>query len=224
MSTGNLFRTYLEVKAFNIKEQWYILRNYYKNLRFCLIDVSLLFIYLFINPYRISKKFLKKKNSQNIHLYGETPLSTFEKIVRECGILSTDTFLELGSGRGRCALWLSEFVGCSIEAVEWIPSFQKIVSFVSRLFRSKNLKFCSENMFSMDFKDADVIYLYGTCLEDSEIHLLIEKFKKMNDRVKIITISFPLSEYDPSFFVSKKFSVLFPWGLTTCFINQKKKR
>lgn len=222
MSTGSLFKTYLEVKKFNFKEQLFIVLNFYKNIRFCIADLLFLLFYLFINPYRVSKKFLKRKNEQNIHLYGETPLSTFAKIVKNCNVRSKDTFLELGSGRGRCALWLSVFVGCNVEAVEWIPLFQKIGFFISRITGSKKIRFYSEDMFTFDLKNPDIIFLYGTCLEEGEIYQLIDKFKKMNGKVKIITISYPLSQYDSSFKALKRFSVEFPWGKTSCYINIKK--
>lgn len=222
MSTGSFFKTYLEVKKFNFKEQFFIVRNYYKNLRFCLVDLLLLFVYFFINPYRVSKKFLKKKNYQNVHLYGETPLSSFENIIKHCDVQPTDSFLELGSGRGRCALWLSSFVGCSIDAIEWISLFQKIAYTIARIAGLKKIKFYSEDMFGVDLKNPDIVFLYGTCLEDDEIYNLIDKFKNMKKGVKIITISYPLSIYDPSFCTSKSFPVKFPWGKTFCYINLKK--
>ena len=222
MSTGNLFKTYIKVKSFNFKEQVYVIRKFYKNFKFCFIDLSLLFVYLFINPYRTSKKFLKKKNNPNIHLYGEMPLSTFEKVVKECGISSDHTFLELGAGRGRCSFWLSKHVGCKIHAIEWIPSFHRVAIFISWLFRLKNIRFFCENMFNVDFQNPDIIFLYGTCLEDREIYALIDKFKKINHSLKIITISYSLHDYDNAFNVIKEFPITLPWGKTTCFINCKK--
>lgn len=222
MSTGNLFKTYWQLKTFNFKENLCSIKRYYKNYRFCLIDLLLNLIYLFINPYRVSKKFLKRKNFKNIHIYGETPLTSFEKIIKRCDVKPSQKLLELGSGRGRCAFWLSENIRCQVDAIEWIPTFHNIAFFVSRLLKSKNLNFFCQDMFYLDFSDYDFIFLYGTCLEDSEILSLIEKFKKMKRDSKIITISYSLNEYDPSFLVIDEFSLSFPWGKAFCFINQKK--
>jgi hypothetical protein len=219
MSTGELIKTYFGVKFFNLKEECYVISNYYKKISFCLIDLLFHFIYLFINPYRVSKKFLKEKNEPNLHLYGETPLSTFETIIKEAKILPTNSFLELGVGRGRCSFWLSQFVGCSIQSVEWVPTFHHIASLISKIFRLKNISHCCQDMYAMNFKNTDFIFLYGTCLEDREILCLIEKFKKMDRGVKVISISFPLNDYDQEFKTIEKFPVLFPWGETECFIN-----
>ena len=221
MSTGDLFKTYLKVKLFDLKEQIYVISNFYKNFRFSCIDISLKLFYLFINPYRISKKFLKRKNTPYIHLYGETPLSTFEKIVNECNISPSNSVLELGSGRGRCSFWLSEFVGCKVVAIEWIPIFHKIASFISKLYRSKEIYFHNSDMTTSDLGNPDVIFLYGTCLSDKEIHLLIDKFKVMKNDIKIITISYSLADYNILFRSTKSFSVSFPWGNTICYINIK---
>ena len=80
MSTGDLFKLYVKVKYFNFKNQCNVICRYYKNIRFAFIDISLLIFYFFINPYRASKSFLRRNNYSNIHIYGETPLNTFEKI------------------------------------------------------------------------------------------------------------------------------------------------
>jgi hypothetical protein len=127
----------------------------------------------------------------------------------------------MGAGRGRCAFWLSEFVGCRVCAVEWIPLFHNISLFISKIFRFKGLTLVKDDMFNMDFQNFDIIFLYGTCLEDDEIYLLIEKLKKAGKKVKIITISYPLSAYDPSYSTIIHFPVLFPWGTADCYLNQR---
>ena len=76
-------------------------------------------------------------------------------------------------------------------------------------------------MFDIDYTPASFIYLYGTCLKDSEIFKLIDKFKDLKKDSKILTISIMLSEYDKSFNLLKKYKVKLPWGSTFAYLFQK---
>lgn len=218
MSTGSL-KIYFAVKFYNFKE-FFLALKYYKNFCFCLVDFSLFLVYFFFNPYNISKRFLIKNKSSNIHAYGETPLTTLDLIVKNCGINANDRCIELGSGRGRTAFWLSHFIKCDLKAIERIAFFSNVAKALSKIFRIKNTIFMKEDMFRSSFDSATVIYLYGTMLEDDQILCLIEKFKKIKG-LKIITISYPLKDYDSSFTTIKSFDVSFPWGTTTCYLNKQ---
>ncbi len=217
MSIGR-WRTFLNVKFFNFKEFIFCLK-FYKNSRFCLSDLALIVIYFFINPYKVSKKFLIKKNNAEIHCYGETPLTTLELIAKNCNLNSSDTLIELGSGRGRAAFWLAHFIKCRIIAVEWIGTFFKIAKIISKIFKKRNVSFVQDDILEVSLQEATVIYLYGTMLQDEDILKLAQKFKTVKD-LKIITISYPLKDYDSSFNTLKSFEVSFPWGKTFCYLNK----
>jgi hypothetical protein len=221
MSTGENFKVYFKVKVYNFKDFLFVLFKFYKNLKFCFLDLFLLVIYFFKNPYRISRKFLENMHHEKIHVYGETPLLTFEKIAKNFEITSEDKVIELGSGRGRTSFWLSSFIKCQVVSIEWIPFFVKAAQFTAKLFKEKNVAFLKADMFKVSFLDASLVYLYGSCLEDEEIIRLTQKFKK-NENLKIITISYPLSDYDSSYTHLKSLNVSFPWGETTCYLNVKK--
>ena len=136
--------------------------RFYPDLEFAKVDLWLLFSYFFKNPFGISKRFLMERKEPNIYAYGETPLSSFAEIVRECGINAKDTVYELGCGRGRTCFWLNEFIGCKTVGIEYIPEFVQKADFIKDRFCLKNLEFHCEDMTGTDFSDATVIYLYGT--------------------------------------------------------------
>ncbi|NGX62689.1 MAG: hypothetical protein KR126chlam6_00089 [Candidatus Anoxychlamydiales bacterium] len=202
--------------------QWLKEWKFYLNPKFLLFDLSFSFIYLFLNPYRISRKFLEKKFDQKIYDYGETPLLEMEKIVKILNLKKNATILELGSGRGKTSFWLNFFCKYNIIAIEQIPIFVNISNFFIKLFKVKKLKFLCLDMFEYEIKDIDVIYLYGTTLSDDKIQLLINKFKKLPSYVKIITISYALDEYDKSFVCLKSFDISFAWGKTKAYLNMKR--
>jgi len=221
MSIGKKILYYFKVKKYFFLE---CLRNfrYYNNLNFLLFDICFSFLYLFINPYRTSRKFLEKKFCKKIYDYGETPTSQIKKIIDECDLTSKEKILELGAGRGKLSFSLYFFLNCQVYAIEQIPIFVNIANFLKFCFRIKKVKFMCSDFFDFEIRDFDVIYLYGTTLENLKIKKLINKFKKLPSYVKIITISYPLDEYDLDFKCIKSFDMSFPWGDTKAYLNIKK--
>lgn len=185
------------------------------------MDQKLFDAYSFKNPYQISRKFLQKQGAADIHTYGETPITTMRHIVQECGIASDDFVVEMGAGRGRTSFFLNEYVGCKVHAIERIPEFVETAQNIVESSDCKNIHFSCNDMQQNDFKDASVIYLYGSCLTDPEIEGLIRKFELLSPQIKIITVSYPLSDYSKSFVTTKQFSASFPWGKADVYLNQK---
>jgi len=217
----NIFLT-IKVKFFFLT-QWLKSIRYYLNLRFLLFDLFFSFVYFFLNPYKISRKFLEKKFNKKIYDYGETPIIEMEKMINFFAIPSNTTFLELGAGRGKMSFWLYFFLNSKVIAIEQVPIFVKIANFFIKLFKIKKIEFLYNDFltFAFDTKDIDVIYLYGTTLPTDKIITLINKFKKLSSSVKIITISYTLDQYDKDFIAEKSFDISFPWGKTKAYLNIK---
>ena len=178
--------------------------------------------YLFKNPYQISKRYLKRAREKDIHTYGETPLMTFQKVAEQANICKDDIVLELGCGRGRGALFLNDFFKCQVVGVERIPHFVKIARHISDKQRVNGVTFHCQNFIEADILGkATCIYLYGTCMNDREITKLLETLKKCSKGTRIVTISYPLTDYDKDDRLSleKSFSVSFPWGETEAYLQ-----
>jgi SAM-dependent methyltransferase len=202
------------------KLQREVKKKFYQDEPFAKLDKALLTAYIFKNPYIISKNYLKKHGQADVHTYGETPLITYEKIAKECDLNARDTFLELGSGRGRGVLFLSHFYHCFAVGIERIPQFVKLSRHIAKKHEVSNAQFLCGDMLSVNIPDSSVIYLYGTCLEDAEISRLISRFKSLSNLPKIVTISYPLTDYDEGVFqIEKTFTVSFPWGETEAYLQ-----
>src|SRR5262245_59889016 len=119
----NLLWLNLMVSLRNFVEWMKVIGKYYSNTSFLKADISLMLMYLFHNPFTISKRFLMKRGEENIYAYGETPLTTMEKIAHEIQITAQDCVFELGYGRGRTCFWLNSFIGCRVVGIEFIPDF-----------------------------------------------------------------------------------------------------
>lgn len=212
-----------QVECFNLKEYLFVVVKYYRHTSFMKADLLLLLHYVFHNPYRMNKNFLAKKGELE-EVYGETPLTTLEKIVEKCEITSKDTVYELGSGRGRTCFWLGEVVGCKTVGIEYVPEFVSIAQKVKQKCGIEHVDFFQADFLSVDLSRATVIYLYGTCLTEEQIGLLINNLKKLPPGTKIITISYPLTNYteEPLFELMSCFSGTFPWGTTDIYLQYRK--
>lgn len=216
-----------KVYAYEIIEFFKVAILFYPNKSFRQQDVSLLLKYLFKNPFAISKEYLLSQGAADPYLYGETPLTTLSKIVKECDLTSDDVFYELGSGRGRTCFWLVNFLKCSVVGIEQIELFIEKANQVKDKYKVQGIKFLQGNYLDFSYKEATVIYLYGTCLEEQSIQLLIKKFAKMPKGSKIITVSYPLSEYVDYtqyglFDLTHTFEASYPWGTATLYLHVKK--
>lgn len=213
----------LKYQWIDYKLQKEVRRRYYHDTTFSHIDRSLLTAYIFKNPYTISKNYLKKRHAKEIHTYGETPLMTYDQLAKEVELAPTDTFLELGSGRGRGALFLHHFYQCQVIGIERIPQFVKLSKHVAHKYHQERVQFLCADMLKADLPPATVIYLYGTALTDTEIAPLIKKLKTYPKGTKILSVSYPLTDYDEtSFEIQKTFSVSFPWGETEAYLQTVK--
>lgn len=214
---------HLKVKTICLIEYSRVVFHYYSHLNFAKIDAALLFSYLFSNPFRISKHFLQEREENDVYTYGETPLTTLELIARKCQITAKDTVFELGCGRGRACFWLNQIVGCAVVGVDYVPSFIEKAEKIKNLFQVQSLSFRLEDFLKTDFKDATVIYLYGTCLSTSQIEILIKRLSALPKETKIITVSYALKDCQPDapFRVLTQFPAIFTWGETEVYLQEK---
>ncbi len=176
------------------------------------IDFRLWLSYFFINPYRALRKDLQKKGVKNPYQYGETPLCVIDELISLSGGLQRyQHFADLGAGRGRVCAFVQKKYGCRVFAYEQFATFYKKGR---RLF--PKISFISGNFLNKDFSSIDLIYLYGTMMTEKEILAFTQKVAK---NTKVITISFPLTEYDSRFKVLKQIDINLPWGKTKGYIQ-----
>ena len=209
--------TFWRVRLFAFKDLCRTIFYFWRKPKFALVDLFLLGSYFFQSPYRIARLFFRGESP-----YGETPLVVMCELAEKAGITSADTVYELGSGRGRTSFWLAVFLGCrKVVGVECVPTFVAKAQTIARFFRLQNVIFLQEDMCGADLKEASVIYLFGTCLSDKEIHTLNAHFARLAKGTKIITISYSLIEYNApaAIHLEQSFDVTFVWGETTAYIH-----
>lgn len=195
-------------------ESYRVAWRYWRSPRFLLLDLNLGFRYVLRSSFGVSKRAPKPC------VYGETPLTTLDRIARECRLLSKDVVYELGCGTGRTCFWLASFVKCHTVGIDFNAHFIDKARRVACMQPALSIEFREGDMFQTDLKGATAIYLYGTCLEDEEIDNLCERFRALPKGTKIITVSYPLTDYSDAFTLEKEFSATYPWGTTSVYLNR----
>ncbi|MBT3393667.1 MAG: hypothetical protein HN411_00965 [Waddliaceae bacterium] len=216
----NLVSLYVVVKTKSLIDYLYTVSRYYiRSWRYALADTMIIAAYLWRSPFRIHKNFLIKKGEKDVYTYGETPILTMKKIAEECNITADDTFVELGSGRGRTVLWVNIALGCKSRGIEIVPFFVDNAARICKTLKFHDVIFSKEDMLSCDIIDATVVYLYEICLEDTILEAMTKKFASLPLGAKVITVSAPLEA--PYLPVTKTFTAKYPWGDAEVFIHRK---
>lgn len=209
------------VQGKNFWEYLKVVAKFYPSWKFFKADFALQSMYLFNNPFSISKRFLMNRGDEDVYAYGETPLTTLEVIVKECRVKPGETVFELGSGRGRTCFWLNCYYGCNVVGIEQVPDFVQRANLIATKLNISGIEFRQEDMLDSNLAGANTVYLYGTCLEDSFIEKLTEKLETLPSGTKIITVSYPLTEYTDSkkFEIMKRFPAKFTWGTADVYLQ-----
>lgn len=181
-------------------------------------DLRLLWRYFLDNPYRIYKKHAKRLGIDP-YGYGETPLAVWIKIFEAVQLNPQDTFVDLGCGRGRGVLLASEVYGARALGVERIDIFVKLAN----KLRPTKAEFVCQDFEQFDLSGASVVYFYGLFYDDSKKQELQRLFATLERGAKVVSISFPLSEYleQDNWEIVAKQEVKFAWGSTEFIIENK---
>ncbi|MDN3504800.1 MAG: class I SAM-dependent methyltransferase [Rhabdochlamydiaceae bacterium] len=209
---------FLRSRIYEAVEFLKVKRRYYGDAHFKKVDQTILHS---CDPFSISKKYLMEKGDDP-YQYGETPLTTLDKIAKEFKIGAHDQVIEMGSGRGRCAFFLSYFYKCKVVGIEQIGDFVELGNAIVRVYKLPKLKFVEANMLDMNVSSATYLYLYQSMLSDSDIDLLCEKLSDASKKLKVITVSYPLQDYDSRYRVEKVIRGEFLFGKTEVYLNTRR--
>ena len=195
---------------------------YYFRLPFYHIDWALKKRYLLRTPNLISEQYLRTQGLGESFIYGATPLTSLAMIAKVCGLQPNNTVFDLGCGPGRSTFFLHALVGARTIGIDIIPEFINNANIVAKSLQISEIFFIQGDFRSINYNDADVIYIYGTTFGKPLMRDLIFKFRReLSAGAKVITITKPLSDYDlvEEFELVKTFSVRFPLGFCQVFLH-----
>lgn len=169
------------------------------------IQGSIIFhsIYEDVNGYTVSreaKKNNQKQNAKSKFLYGEVPFIAWDAMVRKANPKKDAVFFDLGSGTGRAPL-LSHLLfdfkkSVGVEMLEGLHDVacearEKIAKYAKPEFldylKDRELCFLNENIFDVDFSEADFLFINFPLVGEKNYLLLEEKLRReLKPKTKII--------------------------------------
>lgn len=208
-----------KVFLFSFREERKVRKQFYSHNAFVVVDQLLKKLYRFKNPYTICKQFLKSQGASCVDAYGETPLTVFHQMFSLGGLTSQDRFVDLGCGRGRGVLFASTVWNADAIGVEQIPFFCQQGEKISQI-QPKVQFFCQE-MCSFPMHLGTFFYFYGLCLDEQDLLKACVALQKMPSKAKLVTVSFPITEYISDFSLLSSWEAIYPWGKAELFLHQK---
>ena len=202
-------------------DQCRVIKANFRHLRFLFAWFWLRMSYLLDSPYWVSRRYQRRNKAADWHVYGETPLPALARIVARVGVAAGDHVFELGAGSGFTSLWLNGVKHCRVTAIEQVPVFCWRLKRTARRAGLSGIDVRCENYVQASLQGADLIYLYGSNLDDAVIHQLANRFSELPDEVRVITVSYPLSDYADNglFPLIDCFTVDFEWGQAEVFVQ-----
>ncbi len=198
-----------------------VTRYYFRN-GFGLVDLRLRFRYLFLNPFRMSRRWHEENGSGHVPAYGETPFSTLGAIIDRCRLTSRDTLFEVGCGRGRTTFFISQVLGARVVGIDLVPRFIEIAEEVRRSHSLDNVEFRLGDYREADYSGATAVYFYATSSEPVDVEAFLSRLRAtLEPGTKVITVSRMLSEFKGGspFLLVESFPALYPWGTAEVYLQ-----
>lgn len=196
-------------------------RYYFSFPTFAKWDLKLLSLSFLNNPFKLSRNFHQNRGDEEVYVYGETPLTLLDSIMKEAKVAEKDVVFDLGAGRGRGCFWLRGVIGCEAVGIEFVPEFVQAANQVVSEYKIDRLRFILEDMTQSDLNSGTVFYIYGNFLSDALLTKVAKKLEKITHPVKVISVSFPFTDYSNKFEVVKCFPMHFPWGWADVYLSHK---
>ena len=161
------------------------------------IDIGLFLLYPLVSPYLVSRLYMNRIGSNEEMTFGETPLLTLEKICQRAEIPPTAVIFDLGCGWGRTTFFLHAHNRARRTiGIDIVPKFIRRAEKLRRWMSKEDIVFLEADLRSIDYRAANVIWLYGTCFKEDTIQELVERWEdQLEEGTILITTSYSLAPY-----------------------------
>jgi hypothetical protein len=185
--------------------------------KFLAADVLIVIQYFFKSPYTLVREYDEEHPNDLIGPYGETDFQVFDSMFTAFDISSKEAVADLGSGRGRLAVFLRLVRHQRhVVAYEKLPIFVRRARWVQKILAVSGISFHQEDWHEADLNNIDVVYYYNLPPGLGSA----KKLASLPATTKIITIGSWLEDELPgAFHLVKKIPIRFIWGTTEAFLQ-----
>lgn len=194
--------------------------SFYGNEKLRKIDIELLKTYALKDQFSIAVEEGRMlfPDSKEEMTYGEAIWKSIDKVLKFIDPKEGQKFYDLGCGIGRICFFANVEYGLDTKGIELIPTFVDNAQKIAFKYNLKNIDFLETNWLDYDLKDADIIYIAATCLEDETLVELEKKIEQLQEGTYIISVSHQL--HSPKIRLIKEMYLPFSWGKADVFISK----
>ena len=151
--------------------------------------------------------------------YGETPYASLNKALKSIPLQPGMRFYDLGCGRGKTLLFTHRRFKLNCVGVELMPTYVKTFKHFLKNHRLDPIPCVNDDFFSINFDDADIIFLAWTCMGVQNTKSMTRKLLGIKKGCVVLTTSSPVQS--DNFKLLKTMVVPFSWGLGHLYIQEK---
>ena len=208
-----------------LREFGYLLRYHYFFLPW--VDVAFWYrlAYLFRSPHHVARIWMRQ-NGIEIHkpnhsfTYGSTPLRTWDLILSRVGITKGTVVFDVGCGTGLGCFFLARRLQSRVVGIEYSDAFMKKAAWLQTRIHGVQPYFVHGDARMIDYRDADVVYLFSTTFTPELYQDLTERMKEtLIEGALVLSVSAPLPKSD-SFSVIDEFDVPYFFGFCTVYVHR----
>lgn len=148
--------------------------------------------------------------------YGETPFTTWLKLIPLMQLRPGERFAELGCGTGILSLYLSFQTGVNVTGVDTIEKFISNANQLAGQFQL-TAEFRALSVLDLDLSAFDVLYCVATCFSESTRAALGEKLSRecrSGTRILVVTHEWE----DPRLVKEAEVKLRFAWGKDRVYV------
>lgn len=192
--------------------------KFYPNTQLRKADIEIFRLYAIKDQFTVSAEEGKEVFSLDKEelTYGEAIWSSIDKIMRIINPEPGKVFYDLGCGVGRVCFFANIKYGLKSYGIDLLPTFINNADKIVKKLNLKNISFLRNNWLEIDFSDADIIYVAGTCLSDETLDSLTEKIVKLKSGTYVISVSNLLNS--DKLLLIKEMYLPFSWGKAEVYL------
>ncbi|MDO8261203.1 MAG: hypothetical protein Q7T50_06990 [Candidatus Magasanikbacteria bacterium] len=120
-----------------------------------------------------------------------------ERIGRIADLKEGQTFYDLGCGDGRVALYVSQNTPAKAVGIELAIPFYLYCIAKLKLNPNPKLSFKLKNLFKIDLRDADAVYLFAANSSKLSGEIIEKLETELKSGAKVISYAFPINSWTP---------------------------
>ena len=176
----------------------YVMRHHLFTLPWIDVVFWYQFMYFFRSPHAVARLWMQKKGLDtqtfnHSYVYGETPLRTWDMLIKRLALQKGDVVFDVGCGSGLGCLFVSRRLKARAVGVDFNEDLIFRAERLRKRTKDKKVVFLHGDARHIDYGDADAVYLFSTTFTLELMQALSIRFRQtLKYGALVVSVSVPL--------------------------------